>query len=112
MAPCGALSVTVREPTDACYCFCVRFVGTWGPRRDHQTVSPVLGTIASVIGSNRLCVLHFCKNCSIHTPKAAGDRRVTDRIGASTAALLSADGRGSRPRARERATKAMIDLLY
>jgi hypothetical protein len=27
-----------------------------------------------------LFVLHFVKKCSIHTPKAAGDRRVTDRI--------------------------------
>ena len=31
---------------------------------------------------------------------------------AHSSSLLSADGRGSRPRARERATKAMIDLLY
>ena len=67
MAPCGALSVTVREPTDACYCFCVRFAGTGGPRRDHQTVPPVLRTIASVIGSNRFFVLHF-ENHSVSIP--------------------------------------------
>ena len=79
MAPCGALSVTVREPTDACYCFCVHFVGTGGPRRDHQTVSPVLGTIASVIGSNRFFVLHF-ENNSVFIPlKHEG------RVGVTTA---------------------------
>ena len=49
-----------------------------GPRRDHQTVLPVLRTIASVIGNSRFFVLHFGTNCSIHTPKAGCDRRVTD----------------------------------
>ena len=72
MAPCGALSVPVREPTDACYCFCVHFVGTGGPRRDHQTVIPVLRTIASVIGSNRLFVLHF-ENQSVSIPLKHAD---------------------------------------
>ena len=50
-----------------------------GPRRDHQTVSPVLGTIASVIGSNRFFVLHF-ENNSVFIPlKHEG------RVGVTTA---------------------------